>query len=272
MLEYDRPDVAKLHVVRGAHLKSGPGTPVERNLVESRRPVMENMDAWDGIVLLTETQRADIETRFGKRENLTVLPNSRNMPAKLKSVHRRRGKGVMLVSLDSRKRVDQAIRAMVKARRKMPRRRPWLDIWGEGPYAERLQALITRLGAPVALRGHSPHASQKFAKASFSLLTSRSEALPGVLLESMGRGCIPISYDLPYGPADIITHGVDGFLVPNSDINALADQICQVVRMPHRDLAAMRRAAHRSAQQYSDERAVQRWADLMASIALRRGF
>jgi poly(glycerol-phosphate) alpha-glucosyltransferase len=272
MIEYDRPDVAKLHVVRGSHLKHGTGTPVERELVESRRPVMENLAVWDSIVLLTETQHADIEARFGKRDNVTVLPNSRNMPAKLKSVHRRRGRGVMLVSLDSRKRVDQAIRAMVKAARKMPRRRPWLDVWGDGLYKDRLQALIAKLQAPVSLRGHSPTASDAFTKASFSLLTSRSEALPGVLLESMGRGCIPISYDLPYGPADIITHGVDGFLVPNSDINALADQICQVVRMPHRDLAAMRRAAHRSAQGYSDELAVGRWSALMHTIAERRGF
>ncbi len=272
MCEYERPDVAKLHVVRGSHLKSGPGTPVERELIQSRRPVMENLAAWDAIVLLTDSQRADIEARFGERENITVLPNSRNMPAKLASVRRRRGRGVMLVSLDSRKRVDHAIRAMVKAKRKMPRRRPWLDVWGRGPYEAAMRKLIKKLDAPVSLKGHSPAASDAFSKASFSLLTSRSEALPGVLLESMGRGCIPISYDLPYGPADIITHGVDGFLVPNSDINALADQICQVVRMPHKDLAAMRRAAHRSAQEYGDERAVQRWSDLMAAIAKRRGF
>jgi poly(glycerol-phosphate) alpha-glucosyltransferase len=145
-------------------------------------------------------------------------------------------------------------------------------VWGQGPYEPALRDLIKKLDAPVSLKGHSPAASQAFAKASFSLLTSRSEALPGVLLESMGRGCIPISYDLPYGPADIITHGVDGFLVPNSDVNALADQICQVVRMPQKDLAAMRVAAHRAAQEYGDERAVQRWSDLMASIAKRRRF
>ena len=54
-----------------------------------------------------------------------------------------------------------------------------------------------------------PFDVDEFSKASFSLLTSSAEGLPGVLIESMGRGCIPISYDLPYGPSDIITHGVD---------------------------------------------------------------
>jgi poly(glycerol-phosphate) alpha-glucosyltransferase len=135
-----------------------------------------------------------------------------------------------------------------------------------------LQALIDRLDSPVSLRGHSPTAAGQFAKASFSLLTSRSEALPGVLLESMGRGCIPISYDLPYGPADIITHGVDGFLVPFGDIDALADQIAKVVAMPQRELKAMRKAAYNRALDFNDEQAVQRWSALMASIAQRRGF
>ena len=33
-----------------------------------------------------------------------------------------------------------------------------------------------------------------------------------MLVESMASGCIPIAYDIDYGPSDIITDGVDGFL------------------------------------------------------------
>jgi poly(glycerol-phosphate) alpha-glucosyltransferase len=272
MIRYQRPDVALLHVVRGSHLKTGPGGPAERELVNSRRPVMENLDAWDAIVLLTKQQHADITDRFGPRDNITVLPNSRNMPPALTKRRRARGRGIMLASLDGRKRIGHAIRAMAKAQQRTPRRRLRLDVWGGGPLHDDLQKLINRLKAPVTLRGHAAGAAEQFATASFSLLTSRSEALPGVLLESMGRGCIPISYDLPYGPADIITHGVDGFLVPFGDIDALADQIAQVVAMPQKDLLRMREAAYSRALDFNDERAVQRWSALMADIAKRRAF
>jgi len=272
MMRYQRPDVALLHVVRGSHLKTGPGGPAERELVSSRRPVMENLDAWDSVVFLTERQRADIQERFGPRENVTVLPNSRNMPPALSNRRRARGRGVMLASLDGRKRVGHAVRAMADVKQRLPRRRLRLDVWGNGPLQRDLQVLIDQLKAPVRLRGHAPTAAEQFGKASFSLLTSRSEALPGVLLESMGRGCIPISYDLPYGPSDIITHGVDGFLVPFGDIAALSDQIAQVVAMPQKDLSAMREAAYRRALDFNDERAVQRWSALMSDIAKRRGF
>jgi poly(glycerol-phosphate) alpha-glucosyltransferase len=272
MMRYQRPDVALLHVVRGSHLKTGPGGPAERELVNSRRPVMENLEAWDSVVFLTERQHADIQERFGPRENITVLPNSRNMPPELSNRRRARGRGIMLASLDGRKRIGHAVRAMAEAKQRLPRRRLRLDVWGDGPLERDLQILIDQLKAPVRLRGHAPTAAEQFGKASFSLLTSRSEALPGVLLESMGRGCIPISYDLPYGPSDIITHGVDGFLVPFGDIGALSDQIAQVVAMPQKDLSAMREAAYRRALDFNDERAVQRWSALMSDITKRRGF
>jgi poly(glycerol-phosphate) alpha-glucosyltransferase len=272
MMRYQRPDVALLHVVRGSHLKVGPGGPAERELVSSRRPVMEGLDAWDSVVFLTKRQHADIVERFGPRENITVLPNSRNMPPRLTKRRRSRGRGVMLASLDGRKRVGHAIRAMAKVKQRLPRRRLQLDVWGNGPLERDLHTLINQQAAPVTLRGHSPTAAEQFAKTSFSLLTSRSEALPGVLLESMGRGCIPISYDLPYGPSDIITHGVDGFLVPFGDIEALAKQIEQVVTMPQKELGAMRKAAHNRAMEFNDETAVRRWSALMSEIAKRRGF
>jgi poly(glycerol-phosphate) alpha-glucosyltransferase len=276
MLHYKRPDVALLHVVRGSHLKNGPGTPVQRELVTSRRPVMQNLDAWDAVVFLTNRQRADVEARFGTRGNIAVIPNSRKMPPPGKHLRRRRGHGVMLASLDSRKRVGHAVRAMAKAknrlRRRVAGRQLRLDVWGEGPSEASLYSLITRLKAPVTLKGHSPNAAEEFTKASFSLLTSRGEALPGVVLESIGRGCIPICYDMPYGPSDIITHGVDGFLVPNGDINALADRIAHVATMPKKELVAMRRAAYRRGQDFNDEHAVERWAALLATIARRREF
>ena len=86
----------------------------------------------------------------------------------------------------------------------------------------------------------------------------------------MGRGCIPISYDMPYGPADIITDGVDGFLIPNGNVDALADAIKRVVATSPANLAPMREAAYRRSLDFSDEKVLGQWAALMAQIAARR--
>ena len=272
MIHYQRPDVALLHVVRGSHLKSGPGSPVERDLVGTRAPAMLSLEAFDSVVLLTRRQREDIEARFGPRENISVIPNSRIMPTALTHLRRKRGYGVMLASLDGRKRIGHAVRAMARAKQLLPRRRLRLDVWGQGPFEASLNTLIAKLRAPVRLCGHSPHAADAFSTASFSLLTSRAEAFGNVLIESMGRGCIPISYDMPYGPSDIITDGVDGFLVPDGDVEALARQIAHIATLSRRELIAMRKAAFRRGQDFNDERAVERWSALMSGIAKLRGF
>jgi poly(glycerol-phosphate) alpha-glucosyltransferase len=270
LLRYKRPDVVKMHVVRGSHLSRGLDGPMSK-LASTRQRVMENLSDFDAVVFLTAKQRDDVEMRFGPQPNLAVIPNSRNMPPELPTGKRRPGRGVMLASLDSRKQVDHAIRAMAAVKKGHPRRRVRLDVWGQGELHAKLAALIKKLGAPVRLRGHSPDAPEEFARASFSLLTSRSEAFGNVLIESMGRGCIPISYDMPYGPSDIITDGVDGFLVAVGDQDALADKIREVVSADQSVLAPVREAGYRRALQFSDERAVERWRAVMTDAAARRG-
>jgi poly(glycerol-phosphate) alpha-glucosyltransferase len=269
LIQYVRPDVAKLHVVRGSHLKREHGRPTN-TLVRSRRAVMENLDTWDAVVFLTKTQRDDVASAMGERPNLKVIPNSRNVPAELTNVKRPSGRGVMLSSLVERKRIQHAIRAMAMARG----RRLWwkakLDVWGRGPLKRKLTLLIRKHNAPVKLRGYSASAADEFTTASFSLLTSSAEAFANVLIESMGRGCIPISYDIPYGPADIITHGVDGFLVPNGDIDALAAQIKQIASASPVELMPLREAGHKRALEFSDEHVMELWSELMSGIAAKR--
>jgi poly(glycerol-phosphate) alpha-glucosyltransferase len=271
LLRYSRPDVVKMHVVRGSHLSRGLDGPMSK-LVSTRERVMENLGEWDAVVFLTAKQRDDVEARFGPQPNLAVIPNSRNMPPHAPSGKRASGLGVMLASLDTRKQIDHAIEAVTAARKRLPLRRVRLDVWGQGPREPQLAAQIKRLRAPVKLRGHAPGAADEFARASFSLFTSRAEAFGNVLIESMGRGCIPISYDMPYGPSDIITHGVDGFLVPPGDKTALAEQIYQVLTTPESVLATIRAAGYRRALEFSDERQVERWQGVMSDVAARRGF
>ena len=117
------------------------------------------------------------------------------------------------------------------------------------------------------LEGYSPTAVEGFSSASCSLLTSRSEAFGLVIIESMARGCIPISYEIDYGPGELITDGVDGFLVPPDNIPALAAAIRRVSTMSSTELAAMRRAARQRALDFSDSAVIEKWATVMTQTA-----
>jgi poly(glycerol-phosphate) alpha-glucosyltransferase len=81
-----------------------------------------------------------------------------------------------------------------------------------------------------------------------------------VLIEAMAVGCIPIAYDVPYGPADIISHGRNGFLVPPGNVDALTDAILELQAMPPRRIARLRRNARRAASAFSDVTVTRTWA------------
>ena len=261
LTHYHRDDVVTLHVVHGSHLEPESGRPMGE-LRESRRLVMENLDQWDGVVFLTKEQLGEVDALLGPGDNRYVIPHGRFVPKTPPRLKRPSRHGVMLTSLNKRKQISHAIKAMTRVGR-VGLRRATLDVWGEGPYEERLREAIEKSDAPVELRGYSDQAWKEFDKASFSLLTSNNEAFGLVLVESMGHGCIPISYNMPYGPSEIITHGVNGFLVQSDDISGLATEIRRIARATSAELAPIREAAYRRALEFNDEAVTEKWAEVM---------
>ena len=261
LVDYHRDDVVTMHVVHGSHLEPESGRPMG-TIRKTRQYALERLAEWDAVVFLTRQQLDEVDVLLGTGDNCHVVPHGRFVPKNPPNLKRSRLKGVMLTSLTRRKQITHAIKAMNRVGR-IGLRHAKLDVWGEGPDEERLKAAIEKSDAPVELRGYSDQAWKEFDSASFSLLTSNNEAFGLVLVESMGHGCIPISYDMPYGPAEIITHGVDGFLVPPDDINGLATEIRRLARTKNAELAPIREAAYRRALEFNDEHVTEKWATVM---------
>ncbi|WP_193509702.1 glycosyltransferase [Cryobacterium sp. BB736] len=263
---YNRPNVTKVHVIHNSHLATaerpfGPLRP-------SRAEVLTNLHDFDAVVALTHRQREDIEVLLGPTDNLVTIPNAVSMPDLTGVPDRDPSRGIMLATLDSRKRIDHAIRAVAAVGAPAT-----LDIYGAGTQRARLARLIAELGAAdrIHLRGFEPDARRHFQSASFLLLTSEFEGFPLVLQEGMAAECIPIAYDIPYGPSDIIRHGVNGFLVPAGDIDAVAGCVTQLIAMPEPDRERMRDAARSTALQFTDEAITRRWAaELDAAVARKQ--
>ena len=97
------------------------------------------------------------------------------------------------------------------------------------------------------------------------LLTSLFEPFGLVLPEAMSCGLPVVSFDCPYGPADIITDGVDGFLIKNRDVQAFADRVCQLIE--DKELRVrMGQAAIKSSQRYRADVIMPKWKELFERL------
>ncbi|MDQ0633526.1 poly(glycerol-phosphate) alpha-glucosyltransferase [Arthrobacter pascens] len=271
MTRYRRNNVVTLHLVHNSHMASG-ALPPHGELSPTRRYVFERLNSFDAVVFLTESQKKDVDLVFDNPPNTCVIPNSRSFPALSEPENGHIAElGIVLGALTGRKRLDHAIRAVAKAGESSDLDYR-LEIYGQGPDHAALLRLIQSSGLEghVALRGYSIDARQEFERASFTLLTSKLEGQGLVLIEAMSVGCIPISYDVPYGPADIIQDGVNGFLVPAGDIPAMAEKIRLIGDMDAEDLKNMRRAAVSRAHSFNDELVVQTWGTAMRAAVDRK--
>lgn len=243
---YERPDTYKFHVLHGYHAVAA-GHPLTGALTPQRRPFLTTQERWDGVVTLTESNRKDLQERFGPADNRFVVTNIVPRSPKFPSFSRRsRTRGVMVARLAPVKNIPKAMRIIQLAHQKDPR--ITLDIYGGGPDADELKALRTSMGLDgvVTFHGPTPQAASHFDTAAFTLLTSHSEMQPLVLMEAMGRGCPAIALDIRYGPRDLIQHGVTGFLVPGASEKWAARSVLRAVNHRFRARLVSRMAWRRS--------------------------
>lgn len=250
--------VRTCQVVHGAHQKS---TQTPFGELNSRANMVRNLANFDLVSLLTEWQRQDLLALGVGANNLRIMPNTTKQAVISKTetaLSRTPKKGVVIARLSSNKQINHALQALARLQNGSPSD---LHIYGDGDQRALLEALCTNLALNkhVTFKGHVPGAQEALTDYSFLLFTSQAEGQGLVLLEAMARGCIPISYDMRYGPRDVITHGVDGFLVPPDDIDALAATIRYFIDMPEEKRLTMRRAAIKRAEYFYPENNMRRW-------------
>lgn len=165
----------------------------------------------------------------------------------------------------SQKGFELLIEAFAVVARKHP---DWqLRIYGKGPLRDSLRRQIHDAGLHrhVLLMGRTDQLSEELARSSIFALSSRWEGFGLVIIEAMALGLPVVSFDCPYGPASIITDGVDGTLVPAADVDALARGIIDLIESREKR-HAFGTVARQSATAYDIEHIRRRWCDVFDEV------
>jgi len=224
---WDDPALRLIHTIHTIHLEPPFTSDAPLNPLWSRWFGLA--ERFDAVLWPTHAQRADVEERFGASDLHVVVPHAVPAAASVAPLARRDpGRIVMLNRLAPGKRIDHAIRALALVRRSVPG--ATLDIYGSGPEADRLQALIDELGlgAHAVLRGTTDDSARVLSAASVFLSTSAFEGQGLSIAEALVAGCPVVAYDVRYGPRDLLGDG-GGVLVHDGDLDALAGALVEVL-------------------------------------------
>jgi colanic acid/amylovoran biosynthesis glycosyltransferase len=151
------------------------------------------------------------------------------------------GESVRLISLTrlvEKKGIEYAIRAVARLDRLVP---VVYDVIGDGPLRSELETLIRSLGVQDRVRLHGWKVKQEviayldqahvLVAPSVTAADGDEEGIPVALMEAMAVG-LPVVTTRHSGIPELVQDGVSGYLVPERDVEALADRLNHVVSNP----------------------------------------
>ena len=141
-----------------------------------------------------------------------------------------------------------------------------LNIYGGyGEEQEFILAEIKQMDANILVHKATLAIFEKYIEISLLLFTSQDEPFGLVLPEAMSCGLPVVAFDCPYGPADTISDGTDGYLIKDRDINDYVDKVCLLLgnaKVRHK----MGEAGIRSSQKYAENLIMPKWQHLFKMI------
>lgn len=217
----------------------------------------------DAVVLLTEKDRQNYDEHIKGHAPITVIGN----PA-TRHDHPYDSTSRTILSVGHLLENKGYHRVVEIGKKILPSRPDWKwVICGEGPERERLETAIREAGLEkqILLPGLIRDMDAQYQSAAIQVLTSDMEGLPMTLLEGKGWGLPLIAFDIMTGPSDIIQDGINGYLIPPFNLDAMAQKLSALMD----DTALCLQLSDASIiglERYTSEAITEQWQRLLKEI------
>ncbi|WP_180060327.1 glycosyltransferase family 4 protein [Acinetobacter sp. YH12135] len=209
----------------------------------------------DQVVTLTQKDKEQFDKFHSK---VIVIPNFSPFPIVPKSTFSSK-QIVTIGRLTDQKNYLHLLKAWKKIYQMIPE---WhLNIYGEGEHKKMLEDYIKQNSLQqVILKGSTSNVEDVYRNSDFFVMSSKYEGLPMVLVEAQSFGLPIISYNCPFGPADIVQNDVNGFLVEDQNIQELSDAILTLAMSPE-VLISFSEKSLVKAQEFQSDRIIKLWSE-----------
>jgi poly(glycerol-phosphate) alpha-glucosyltransferase len=232
-----------------------------------------NLNQYDAVVSATHKQTHDVQVRFEPTTKLFTIPvgivsNEQLAEKRVPMADRTFGKVIATARVANEKRLNHLAQAVAEAHKQVPEIS--LDIYG---YADGTNDFQARRDVETVIKDYDASdyiklhdytqdvpAIQKDAQ--LYGLTSIMEGFNLAIMEASSRGDVGVTYDVNYGPNEIIVDGENGAVVPFGDSQAVAEKLVDYLTHP-KELQAASDKAYELAQRYSSDNVWQAWQALL---------
>lgn len=267
----DRPAYTVLHL-HNSHAGDAQDTmhSVMNNFYEYG---LQNANRYDAIVSATEKQTNDVRARFDPKCKLFtiavgVVPDAEFEAPRIPMKDRKSHSVLVTARVAPEKRIDHIIRAIGIARKTVPD--ITLDFYGYVDHRDN-DAAMTAINAAIeeydlkdAVHQYE-YATDVAAvqnQAQIYGLASIMEGFNLSMMEAISHGMVGLTYDVNYGPNELIVDGENGYVVPFDGIQEMADKMVELFTDDDK-LQQMSTRSYELAERYSEENVWKAWQMLI---------
>lgn len=222
--------------------------------------VLNNSNNLKGIIFLTKDQIDDVVKEYEVNNAYLINNFIMNIPDNYNQTTKK------IVGSISRLSKNKGFDLFLEVAKKVIEKDHEIQfhIYGDGEYKETIKKLIRdkNLEDNIILFGYTNEVVKTLNDFKCVLSTSQSEAQGLSMIEAMSNGKPVISFDVKYGPSQFIFNNVNGFLIPNKDIDSMVEAILKIINDDNMAIEYGKNARNTILNDFNKNKILTKWLEL----------